>query len=286
MSLLRNASGGMRSGRACNLSEPRGEKQAAKNRAAVLCAPSERGYTGAQSGESEIYLGAGSTDMKSEVLHNPSRMARAALGAALLLCALSAQAGAQVNAGERNKPVRSLPPESSSRPLPGTSGAVIVGSDKDAESLDPSERQRARMIQEQLQDDFLKMQLIHNEMMTRTFTPGRAPDYGYISDTTGEIKKRANRLKNNLGLPASKEVEKEREKYKVVADAAQLKQALTRLDELMMSFVGNPVFQKTRTIDVEQSNKALRDLLGIIEFSQGISKDAERLNKTVSTPKP
>lgn len=224
--------------------------------------------------------------MKSELLHNLSRMALAACGAAILLCVLSAHASAQVNAGERNKPVRSLPPESSSHPLPGTSGAVIVGSDKDAESLDPTERQRARMIQEQRQDDFLKMQLIHNEMMTKSFTPGRALDYGYISDTTAEIKKRAQRLKNNLGLPASKGVEKEREKYAGVVDAAQLKQALTRLDELMMSFVGNPVFQKTRTIDVEQSNKAQRDLLGIIEFSQGISKDAERLNKTASTTKP
>jgi hypothetical protein len=277
----------MRSGRACNLSEPRGEKQAAKNRAAMLCTPGERGYTGAQSGESEISPAQVLVDMKSEVLHNLSRTALVALGPALLLlCALSASAVAQVNAGERNKPVRSLPPESSSRPLPGTSGAVIVGSDKDAESLDPSERQRARMIQEQLQDDFLKMQLIHNEMMTRTFTPGRAPDYGYISDTAGEIKKRANRLKNNLGLPAAKAVEKEREKYRPVADAAQLKQALTRLDELMMSFVGNPVFQKARTIDVEQSNKAQRDLLGIIEFSQGISKDADRLNKTAAISKP
>jgi hypothetical protein len=167
--------------------------------------------------------------------------------------------------------------------LPGTSGAVIVGSDAESVISDPAERKRAHLLLEQIQDDFSKIQLIHNRMMERSFAPGSKLDYSYISETAAEIRKRANRLKNNLRLPASEPVEKERRKYGGAGDETQLKQALMGLDELLMSFVGNPLFQKTRIVDVELSNKAERDLLGVIEFSQGISKDAERLGKTNAT---
>lgn len=221
--------------------------------------------------------------MKSYGLYNLGGGALTALLFGLLLTTLCATARAQVNSGDRTRPPRVLPPESSSRPLPGTNGAVIVGSDSEAVISDPTERKRAQLLLEQIQDDFSKIQLIHNQMMERSFAPGRKLDYGYISETTAEMRKRANRLKNNLRLPASESVEKERRKYSSVSDEAQLKKALTELDELLMSFVGNQLFQKTRLIDVELSNRAQRDLLGVIEFSQGISKDAERLGKTNAT---
>jgi hypothetical protein len=218
--------------------------------------------------------------MKSSRLHNISSLARMTLRCGVLVLALAAGARGQVNAGDRNRPPKSIPPESSSRPLPGTAGAVIVGTDTAAG--EPAERDRARILLDQIKDDFAKIQTIHNEMMNVS-TQGKPLDYRYISEVTAEIRKRASRLKTNLKLPASDSPEKGR-KYRGASDEAQLKAALFQLDDLMMSFVGNPLFQQAQIVDVKLAARAQLALRGVIEFSQGISKDAERLSKTAGTP--
>ena len=61
-----------------------------------------------------------------------------------------------------------------------------------------------------------------------------------------------------------------------------IRRALLKLDALIMSFIGNPVFQKPGVVDAEQSAKASRDLAGIIELSEQIRKAAVRLHKAAS----
>lgn len=218
--------------------------------------------------------------MKSYRLRAHIQMALMLVGCALFLVLGACRAAhGQINAGDRNSAPRTLPPESASKPLPGTRGAIIVGSD--GESEDPTERQRTRAVMAQISEDFLKIQLVHNEMM-KLSTSGKPLDYKYISEVTAEIRKRANRLKNNLKLPAPDSSEKGR-KYRAVTDEAELKKALRELDDLMMSFVNNPLFQQAQIVDLQLANKAQSDLRAIIESSQGISRDADRLGKTTKT---
>lgn len=219
--------------------------------------------------------------MKSCRLHVVSHLALMMLLSGAFILALAERSEGQVNSGSRPPPIKTIPPESSSRPLPGTSGAVIVSSD--TEAGEPSDHERARSLLAQINEDFSKIQVIHNQMMNLC-TNGQPLDYKYISEVTAEIRKRANRLKINLKLPAVSEPSEKDRKYRSATDGPQLKAELYKLDETMMSFVGNPLFQQAQLMDVKLATKALRDLRGIIELSQGISKDAERLSKTAATP--
>ncbi len=142
----------------------------------------------------------------------------------------------------------------------------------------PSEdpRQLSKIVLEQIKKDFLRIQVIKNEMMY-AISINNAFDYKRISDTAEEIKKLANRLKINLALSKSEENEKNRSSQNA-PDSAQLKASLLSLDSSIQSFVTNPLFQKP-VIDIHLATKASRDLESIIEISGSIRKRAERLRK-------
>jgi len=133
-----------------------------------------------------------------------------------------------------------------------------------------------KIVLEQIKKDFLRIQVIKNEMMY-AISINNAFDYKRISDTAAEIKKLANRLKINLALSKSEENEKNRSSQNA-PDSAQLKASLLSLDSSIQSFVTNPLFQKP-VIDIHLATKASRDLESIIEISGSIKKRAERLSK-------
>jgi hypothetical protein len=126
-------------------------------------------------------------------------------------------------------------------------------------------------------EDFRTIQLLNNKMMNSTMKAA-TPDYGSIANTTAEIRKRANRIRDNLSLPKAASRENEiKAGHKAAVDAAGMKAALLSLEASIMSFVENPIFQNLNLMDVGQATKAGRDLETIIESSRLISKDAERL---------
>ena len=63
-----------------------------------------------------------------------------------------------------------------------------------------------------------------------------------------------------------------------------MKAALLSLDGSIMRFINNPIFKNPGVVEVEQAARARRDLDTIIEFSQLIKKDAERLSKPSEKP--
>jgi len=135
-----------------------------------------------------------------------------------------------------------------------------------------------RVIYEQVSEDFHRLQLVNNEMMQATF-PAKAaytPDSNYISKSTNEIHKRAKRLLSNLRLPEA-EIKGQKLANEDIANANQLKSALFELDSLVMSFIGNPTFKHPNVVDVVDSVRAKRDLLGIIELSRRIKQSSEKL---------
>jgi hypothetical protein len=131
----------------------------------------------------------------------------------------------------------------------------------------------------QIAEDFEKIQIINNRMMAATM-PAAKPDYSQVAEVTAEIKQRANRMKENLSL--SKPMPTDTAKspsYKKTLDAASLKANLLALDGSIMSFVKSPIFTNPAVVDVVEAAKVSRELQTIIEFSNLINKDAQKLKK-------
>jgi hypothetical protein len=145
------------------------------------------------------------------------------------------------------------------------------------EAANPITPEEQKIALEQIADDYKQIQLINNKMMGASMQ-AREPNYLNISQALSEIRKRANRLRNNLRLPS---VEAEtKDEYKRAVDTAQLKSNLLTLDTSIMSFVGNAIFKNPEVVNLEEAKKARRELETIIRNSQRIAKDAELLDKS------
>lgn len=129
----------------------------------------------------------------------------------------------------------------------------------------------------QVKEDFRQIQVINNQMMSRA-AAGQSLDYKNISEVTGEIKKRAGRLKLYLALPEAEDEAKSAMGSRS-SGGEPLKAALDLLDHSIMSFVTNPLFQKAAVLDLRLSTRASHDLSSIIELSASIKKSAEQLHK-------
>jgi hypothetical protein len=135
----------------------------------------------------------------------------------------------------------------------------------------------ANLAYEQIEDDFIHIQMVNNKMMQAVIR-GDTLDFTFVAKSVSEIKKRAERLKENLVLP---EPEKEaiHTQGAVKAEPQQLKSSLSKLGELVAVFAENPIFQTEGVVDVKLSAKARRDLEEIIKLSNQVKKSNEQLNK-------
>ena len=134
----------------------------------------------------------------------------------------------------------------------------------------------------QVNQDFQRIQVARNEIV-RAASAGNALDYKFISEVTGEIKKRASRLEGNLALPEPEGNEKS-QKNEGTLNEEQIRVALLTLCNRIESFVTSPLFETPGVIDVEHSAKASRDLESMLQLSGSIRRSAEKLNKAVARP--
>lgn len=138
-----------------------------------------------------------------------------------------------------------------------------------AHSRDPK---RSQAMMDQVSDDFQRILTLHNEMV-RVITANQPIDYQFISNATGEIRKRASRLQSSLKLAKPENT---------TATAPELKDMRTN-DQLILlckqieNFVRNPIIEKPGTIDAEQLGKARRDLETVVELSDAIKKQADKV---------
>jgi len=139
-------------------------------------------------------------------------------------------------------------------------------------------KQRLAAAIEQTKQDFKRIQLIRNDIVDNLVAK-KPLDYRLIAKQAGEIGERANRLKSLLMAPAVG-AKKDDAKQAVEYDADALKGALVKLCNTVFSFTGNPMFQDPGTVDVQKATKAGGDLLNIIELSDNIKRNAERLGKS------
>ena len=132
---------------------------------------------------------------------------------------------------------------------------------------------RARAMMEQVGEDFQRLLKLHNEIV-RALASNEPSNYQFISDATGEIKKRATRLQSTLELHKPEIPETQRE--------MQDQQAIPTTDHLIMlcrkieSFVRNPIIETPGTVDAQLLEKARRDLDSVVTLSGAIKKRADK----------
>jgi len=143
-------------------------------------------------------------------------------------------------------------------------------------------QKRVQAAVELVKNDFKRIQVIRNEMVDNLVAK-KPFDFKLISEQSGEIHKRSQRLKTFLMPPVTEEAEKEPKssepKNQVEYRNEEMKGALVKLCNLIFTFTENPVLKTPDVVDVQQSAKAGRDLLSIIELSDNIKRSAERLRK-------
>jgi hypothetical protein len=144
-------------------------------------------------------------------------------------------------------------------------------------NLERIDQKRVAAAIQQVKEDFKQIQIVRNEMV-RNLLANKPLDYNLIADETGEIHKRADRLKTYL-MPPVPDKDKEQHKSQIEFNNDEVKDALVRLCNLIAGFIDNPVLKTPDKVDVEQSAKAGSDLLMIIELSGNIKKSVERLGK-------
>ena len=140
---------------------------------------------------------------------------------------------------------------------------------------DPSERRR---ILAQIKDDFLRIQIVNDEL--RTFTSGSGEfNLETIAKSAAEIGKVARRLKDNLALPQV-EIIGELAEPKTETGIEHLRLSLSVLSNSINAFVENPLFEKAGVVDAQLSLKALRDLQQVIAVSKQLKTTSDRLKRT------
>jgi hypothetical protein len=145
------------------------------------------------------------------------------------------------------------------------------------ESNAPKDQRQLKALMAQTEEDFTRILTLHNEI-ARAITTNDTINYQFVSEATGEIKKRASRVQSSLALRLSAEEAAKLEKSDPQKDLP-IKDELIRLCNQIRSFVTNPSIENPNTINAEQMTKARRDLEDLIQLSGKIKKDADKLLK-------
>ena len=140
----------------------------------------------------------------------------------------------------------------------------------------PNDTREAQAIRAQVGEDFERILKLHNEIV-RTIAADSSFNYGFISNATGEIKKRAMRLQATLGLHKPEPDQNPLQKQDL--DATRTKEGMIVLCTKIESFMKNPIIDSPGTVSAELLEKARRDLQSVIELSAAIKKGADRQKK-------
>lgn len=135
---------------------------------------------------------------------------------------------------------------------------------------------------EQTRNDFKRIQLVRNDLVDQLVSK-KPFDYRQLSGQAEEINRRALRLKSFLMKPPPEPEKADGAKTAATAppeyDEAALRAALVKLCNAVHSFTGNPMFKNPDVVDAQQPAKAGGELLAIIELSEHVKRNAERMAK-------
>lgn len=127
-----------------------------------------------------------------------------------------------------------------------------------------------------IKDDFRDLQSLNNKMMADAWLQ-ESLDYSSISEMVSKIRAKAKDLRESLSLPQSEKTAQA--KAPAVDSVRQFREELLLLDKTIMQFVTNPVFQAANTLDLNQAKQASVDLGQVIQLTDDIKQNAQRLRK-------
>ena len=126
----------------------------------------------------------------------------------------------------------------------------------------------------QVSEDFQRILTLHNEIV-RAIGANRSLSYQFISDATGEIRKRSARLQSSLKLQKPEPATPNRQ-AETDLKVMQTKDELILLCKQIESFVRNPIIEKPGTVDAQQLERARKDLQSVVEISGAIRKQLDK----------
>jgi hypothetical protein len=137
-----------------------------------------------------------------------------------------------------------------------------------------SDPKRSQAMMDQISEDFQRILTVHNEIV-RAVAANQSPGHQFISDATGEIRKRALRLQTSLHLPKP-EPATESPATGPDVKGMETREELILLCKQIESFIKNPIIDKPGTIDAAQLVKARADLASVVEVSDAIKKQVDK----------
>lgn len=138
-------------------------------------------------------------------------------------------------------------------------------------------RREPRLDIAQIREDFVRLQVVNNDL-ARAVSGGGELDFKLVARSASEIKKRAERLKENLALPEAPEGEKLPPSLPP-SDPGQLRAALSRLDGIVLRFTNALHAKGVRRFDAQSSTRLRLDLEAIIGLSGRVKKGSEKLGE-------
>lgn len=130
----------------------------------------------------------------------------------------------------------------------------------------------------QIREDFVRLQIVNNELAKAIAGAGQL-DLKLVSKSASEIRKRAERLKDNLALPEVEGGEKHAPPPPLPTDPAQLRAALSQLDRIILRFANELHAKGVRRFDAKSSATLRRDLEEIVALSGRVKKGSEKLEQ-------
>lgn len=138
-------------------------------------------------------------------------------------------------------------------------------------------KERRRNLFPQINEDFQRIQVIHNEMV-RMLQPDKNLDYDRLTELTDDLKKRSARLRENLALPEPEKAET-KPAHNEPIDESHMKKNIVALHDQVVSFVANPLFKNLGVVDAKVIDSATENLGAIIDISDEIKREAKILGK-------
>jgi len=138
----------------------------------------------------------------------------------------------------------------------------------------PNDSKRAQALMDEVSEDFQRILTLHNEIV-RAITANRTLSSKFISDATGEIRKRSARLQSSLKLQKP-EPTTENRGTGTDLNVLEMKDELILLCKQIERFVRNPIIETPGTVDAQELGKARRDLQSVVELSDAIKKRVDK----------
>lgn len=140
----------------------------------------------------------------------------------------------------------------------------------------PPSAHESRLLLDQIRKDFLRIQVLDDGLKAQTVRTGNV-DFSLVAKSASEIRRCADRLKDNLSLP---KVESTRWNANGNPETDErLRLLIDSLSKSIKAFVANPVFESARVVNPDQSTQASRDLEQIILKAKETKKLSERLRR-------